>query len=190
LDDEVLGLLSLTFGSEAGVGAVGFTAPLVAGAALAAGAALSGVAAFAGVEPFAGVAALAGVAPPLAGDVSFVVAAGLAVETPLAAGFGVAGAAAAFAGALGAGFAAGVGLAVAAGLAGALGTGLAVFGSGLADFAVGFTAGFAAAGRTGFLPGEALGFLLIWMPAGSRPGPWKRTGNYTGKRGSRPDFGA
>ncbi|MBM4215453.1 MAG: hypothetical protein FJ173_04695 [Gammaproteobacteria bacterium] len=61
--------------------------------------------------------------------------------------------------------------------------GFAAFGAGLAALAADFTAGLAAAGRTDFLPGKALGFLLIWMPAGSGPGPWKRTRNYTGNKG-------
>jgi hypothetical protein len=47
----------------------------------------------------------------------------------------------------------------------------------------GFATGLAAVARTGFLPGETLDFLLIWMPAGSGPGPWKRTRNYTGNKG-------
>lgn len=61
--------------------------------------------------------------------------------------------------------------------------GAAGLGSGLATLDAGFATGLAAVARTGFLPGEALDFLLIWMPAGSGPGPWKRTRNYTGNKG-------
>jgi hypothetical protein len=73
----------------------------------------------------------------------------------------------------------------AAGFAAGFGTvlGAAGLGSGFATLDAGFATGLAAAARTGFLPGEALDFLLIWMPAGSGPGPWKRTRNYTGNKG-------
>lgn len=73
----------------------------------------------------------------------------------------------------------------AAGFAAGFGTvlGAAGLGSGFATLDAGFATGLAAAARTGFLPGEALDFLLISMPAGSGPGPWKRTRNYTGNKG-------
>ena len=155
---EPFGLPSATFSS--GVGADGFAAFFALGLGLLPTGALVEAVALASAAPFVGTAAF--------GEET-----GFAAGAPFAAGFGDEAVAVAFV----------VDLGVAFDAEAAFGTGFAALGAGLAAFAADFTAGLAAAGRTDCLPGEALGLLLIWMPAGSGPGPWRSAENYTGNKG-------